>query len=197
MSAVQAAFGLRPIYHPTGLDRGREFQSGIPSGFTSNIFKYQPVSINTSGQVVPITTNGVDFIGVFSGLEYVDATGKPVYSPNWIANTSMQAGSVPRVYVWTDALIVYEIQADGSVAQSGAQGNQFNFNATDIATPPGSTVTGLSSMRISATGVGNGVQGMLRCLDISRYVDNAWADAFTILTVQIARSQDIANKVAY
>jgi len=64
-------------------------------------------------------------------------------------------------------------------------GNEYNFsNITS-----GSTTTGLSTATLSATGVGNGVQGQMRVVDIAQYPDNAWGDAYTIVRVQLAITQ--------
>lgn len=192
MSATLAAFGLRPIYHPTGLDRPQAIQFGIPSAFATSLFKHQPVAYNTSRQIT-VAANGADFVGSFGGIEWTDANGKPWWTPNWVASTTLLSGSTPVVYVFEDPNIIFEIQGDGAITQ--APSNQFNFSASaTIAT--GSALTGLSGTGVAATAVGTGVQGMLRCLDLARYVDNAWGDAFTIIQVQVARHQFTSNKVA-
>ena len=43
MSATSAPFGLRPAFHPSGLDRAQALANGIPSAFNTDIFKGQPV----------------------------------------------------------------------------------------------------------------------------------------------------------
>jgi hypothetical protein len=37
MSAISAPFGLRPAFHPSGLDRAQALANGIPSGYATNI----------------------------------------------------------------------------------------------------------------------------------------------------------------
>jgi hypothetical protein len=39
MSSTSAAFGLRPAFHPSGLDRAQALTNGIASGYASNIAK--------------------------------------------------------------------------------------------------------------------------------------------------------------
>jgi predicted transcriptional regulator len=56
----------------------------------------------------------------------------------WPANTAYTAGSCVA-YFYNDQNIVYEIQADGSMAQTSI-GNEYNFNNVTA----GSTTTGLS-----------------------------------------------------
>jgi hypothetical protein len=45
MSATNAPFGLRPAFHPSGLDRAQALANGIVSGYGSDILKGQPVVV--------------------------------------------------------------------------------------------------------------------------------------------------------
>lgn len=191
MSATNVPFGMRPAFHPSGLDRAKAYTNGLASGFATGILKFQPVCINPTGRVInTVAASGADYIGVFAGVEYVDSFGKPTFSNQWIANTTLLSGAPITVWVWDDPNIIYEIQADGSVAQN--VGNQVDFSNVTA----GSTTTGISACTASATQKGTGVQGMLRIIDKGRQVDNDWGDAFTILQVQIARHQYTSNKTA-
>ena len=183
MSATSAPFGLRPAFHPSGLDRAQALAGGIASGYSSNILKGQPVeySANT-GNIIPVTGTEA-FSGAFAGVEWTDTTGRRRVSNYWPANTAYQAGSC-LAYFYNDPNIVYEIQADGSVAQTSV-GNEANFSNLTA----GSTTTGLSQCTISATLVGSTVQGQVRIVDIAPYVDNNWGDAYTIVRVTVAKTQ--------
>jgi hypothetical protein len=79
---------------------------------------------------------------------------------------------------------VYEIQADGSVAQS-AIGDEADLSNTTA----GSNVTGLSQATISSTLVGAGNSGQMRIVDLAPYPDNAWGDAYTIVRATINEAQ--------
>ena len=48
MSATSAPFGLRPAFHPSGLDRAQALANGISSAFATDIFKGQPVRYETT-----------------------------------------------------------------------------------------------------------------------------------------------------
>jgi hypothetical protein len=48
MSATNAPFGLRPAFHPSGLDRAQALANGITSGYSSAILKGQPVQYGTT-----------------------------------------------------------------------------------------------------------------------------------------------------
>jgi hypothetical protein len=109
----------------------------------------------------------------------------------WPANTAVIAGSVVA-YFYNDQNIVYEIQADGSMAQT-TLGNEYNF--TNVTS--GSTTTGLSQATLgSATAAGNGVQGQMRVVDLAPYVDNAWGDSYTVVRVVNAQSQFFGSVTA-
>ena len=62
MSATSAPFGLRPAFHPSGLDRAQALANGIASGFASDILKGQPVRyIAASGVIEPVTATNRHF----------------------------------------------------------------------------------------------------------------------------------------
>lgn len=190
MSQVSAPFGLRPAFHPSGLDRAQALAGGIESGYTSNIFKGQPVTYSQgTGNIVPVTSTEA-FSGAFDGVEWTDVTGRRRVSNFWPANTAYQDGSC-IAYFYNDEKIVYEIQADGVVEQT-ALGNEANFSNLTA----GSTFTGLSYATLSDTLAGTGVQGQVRIVDIAPYPDNAWGDDFPILRVTVAKSQFVAPTVA-
>ncbi len=198
MSATNAPFGLRPVYSPMGYIRGDAIPAGIGSAYGTNIFQGSPVQMSTSGTIIALGTNSAtatgDFIGAFQGVEYIDTTGKPTVSNFWPAST---AGTIQYAYVagYKDPTMVFEIQADGSVAQT-AVGDQAAFTLADLTTVAGSTATGLSTARMSSTLKGAGTQGQLSIIGKSLSVDNDWGDAFTVVQVRIAQHQTVASKVA-
>ena len=184
MSATNAPFGLRPAFHPSGLDRAQALAGGIPSAYSSDILKGQAVLyVAGTGVIEPVNATSDAVSGAFAGVEWTDTTGRRRVSNYWPANTAYQTGSCVA-YFYNDPNIVYEIQADGSVAQTsiGLDANLSNFAA-------GSNVTGLSQATLSASILSTGVQGQVQVLDLAPYVDNAWGDAYTIVRVQVARRQ--------
>jgi hypothetical protein len=194
MSATAAPFGLRPAFHPSGLDRAVALANGIETvstsgntslGYAANIFKGAPVKMDTAGYIENISSDEA-FLGAFAGVEWTDATGRRRVSNFWPANESFQVGSV-IAYYYQDPNIVYEIQAIGTLTQ-GSIGDQFN-----VANPTaGSSSTGLSSAAMDTTGSGSGGTNQLRVINIAPYPDNDWGDAFPIVRVQIALSQYVA-----
>jgi len=184
MSATNAPFGLRPAFHPSGLDRAQALAGGIPSAYNTDILKGQAVLyVAGSGVIEPVNATSDPLSGAFAGVEWTDTTGRRRVSNYWPANTAYQTGSCVA-YFYNDPSIVYEIQADGSVAQTalGLDANLSNFAA-------GSNVTGLSQATMVATPLSTGAQGQVQILDIAPYPDNNWGDAYTIVRVQVARRQ--------
>ena len=185
MSATNAPFGLRPAFHPSGLDRAQALAGGITSGFTSNILKGQAVKyVAASGVIQPVTGTEA-FAGAFAGVEFTDTTGRRRVSNYWPASTAYQAGSCVA-YFYNDQNIVYEIQADGIVAQTsvGLEANLTTANLT-----AGSTTTGLSQATLSSTIQSTGVQAQMQIVDLAPLVDNAWGDSFTVVRAIVARPQ--------
>lgn len=195
MSATSAPFGLRPAYHPTGLDRATVLADGIASAYATDILKGQPVKQDTSGNIV-VAAAGDAFLGAFAGVEWTDTTGRRRVSNNWPANTAYQTGSC-NTYFYSDPGIVYEIQCDGSLAQTSI-GDEADLSNTTA----GSTTTGLSACTLSSTLKGANGQGQMRIINLAPYPNNAWGDSYTIVRTVIAKHQyaqiyTAANTAAY
>ena len=190
MSSTNAPFGLRPAFHPSGLDRAQALANGIASGYSTDILKGQPVKLNSSGVLV-VAAAGDAFQGAFAGVEWTDTTGRRRVSNYWPASTAYQTGSCVA-YFYNDQNIVYEIQADGSLAQTSI-GGEYNFSNITA----GSTTTGLSQATLAtASAQSNGAQGQMRVVDLAPYVDNAWGDSYTIVRVVLPYVQFVAATTA-
>ena len=182
MSSTNAPFGLRPAFHPSGLDRAQALAGGIVSAYSSDILKGQPVKYVTAGVIQPAAA-GDAFVGAFAGVEWTDTTGRRRVSNYWPANTAYQTGSCVA-YFYNDPNIVYEVQADGSLAQSSI-GDEADLSNTTA----GSTTTGLSQCTISTTLAGSGNTAQMRIVDLAPYPDNAWGDTYTIVRATVAKFQ--------
>jgi hypothetical protein len=202
MSATSAPFGLRPAFHPSGLDRAQALAGGIVSGYSTDIYKGAPIRYNsTAGTSVAAGTitnaaAGSVWTGAFAGVEWTDTTGRRRISNYWPASTAYQTGSCVA-YFYNDPNIVYEIQTDATIAQTSL-GGEYNFSAgTGLTVTSGSATTGLSSTALGvSTAVANGAQGDMRVVDIAPYVDNNWGDAYVIVRVVNGRSQYFGSVTA-
>jgi hypothetical protein len=182
MSSTNAPFGMRPAFHPSGLDRAIALTDGILSAYSTDILKGQPVKMDTSGQIV-VAGAGDAFLGAFAGVEWTDTTGRRRVNNSWPANTAYVTGSC-IAYFYSDPNIVYEIQAAGSLAQTSI-GDEANLSNTTA----GSTTTGLSQATLSTTLAGSGNNLQMRIIDLAPLVDNAWGDAYTVVRATISKSQ--------
>ncbi len=187
MPSTSAAFGLRPVFHPSGIIRPTAMT--IESGYNANILQFQPVKIGASGTIEAAAATEAAIVGTFMGVEFTDTDGRRRVSNKWTAATS---ATDIVAYVTTDPAIVYEIQANNSlvITDIGAQADFASVTA-------GSTTTGLSAAMLDAaqkTTTGNEI---LRIVNLGTEIDNAWGDAYTIVQVQISEHQFVADRVAF
>jgi len=192
MSAVLNPFGMRPAYSPQGMAAARGYVAGIKSGYNANILKYQPVALSGTDGIVAAAAGDNDILGVFAGVTWVDSQGVPHSTDMWTAGTTYSSTASPiYAWVWDDPNMVFSIQADGSIAYDSV-GSQVDFSNITA----GSTTTGLSACTAASSGITPSGQNQLRIVALDPSIGNAWGDAYTILQVQIAQHQYVANKVA-
>lgn len=195
MSATLNGYGLRPVYADGHFTQARRYDGGIASAYATTLYQYQPVALNSSGQIVAASA-GADFLGVFMGVTYFDASGVPHTLNQWPASTAVQTNAPLWVWVIDDPDQIYQIQADGPLAQSN--GGQVDFTTATIGS--GGSVVGLSVATASASSLSTSAQKQLRIMELAPSPSllgiNAWGDAYTEIRVKIARHQLVANKVA-
>jgi hypothetical protein len=219
MSTTFKPFGLKPVYHPSGLDRAvpfvgtNSFVAGTsysaPYSLTTgqSFFQYQPVGLTASGQLTIAATAAATspVYGVFDGVEYTTAEGRRTLGKN-ASKATLDAASSIVFWIFQDPSLVYEAQVQGS-ATTAAIGTQYNFSAaTGYTTADGYVIgvggAGFSTTALNATAVASGAQGQVRVVGLGREVAyptgelNAWGDAFTIVQVQIANNSFVAPKVS-
>lgn len=219
MSTTFRPFGLKPVYHPSGLDRAVPF-AGTNSYVTGvsytapyslsagqSFYQYQPVGITSSGQLTIAATAAATspVYGVFDGVEYTTAEGRRTLGKS-ASKATLDAASSIVFWIFADPALVYEAQAAGSVT-SAAIGSEYNFSATaGNTTADGYTIgvggAGFSTTALAASAVASGAQGQVRVVGLGREVAypagelNNWGDAYTIVQVQIANNTFAAPKVS-
>ena len=219
MSTTLRPFGMKPIFHPSGLDRSVPFAgtNSFTTGVTytapyslsagQSFFQYQPVGITASGQLTIAATAAATspVYGVFDGVEYTTAEGRRTLGKS-ISKASLDAASAIVFWIFQDPSLVYEIQAAGSVT-SAAIGSQYNFSATATqTTADGYTIgtggAGFSTTALAASAVASGAQGQVRVVGLGREVAypsgelNNWGDTYTIVQVELANNTFRAPKVS-
>lgn len=190
MSSINAPFGLRPAFHPSGTIR--PVAGTITTLYNANIFMNAPVGIIADGSIALAAAGGVAVAGAcgaFQGVEYnPTATGPRVVSNMWPANT---AAVNIVAYFTQDPTITYEIQANATLTQA-AIGQQFDWSTND--TNAGNTVTGLSNVTLNVAS--SAANAGLRVIGLTPGPDNAWGDAFPVVQVQLSEHQFVATIAA-
>jgi len=180
MSATNAPYGLKAVFHPSGTIRTETF---FPQSINASAcYKGDPVKLTGGTDVVSIATGSNAIIGVFDGCRYTDATGKPTYSAYWPASLS----GVTNIewYVITDPMTVFEVQGAGSVAATAVG------DSADLTIATGNANTGISGSYL-ATGSLSGAATVKqwRIMGLGGATDNAWGDTYTNVRVTIGQSQ--------
>jgi len=217
MSTVYQPFGLKPAYHPSGLDRAVPFVGtntfnpatgySAPYSLSSgqSFYQYQPVGLNSSGQLTIGATAAATspLYGVFDGVEFTDSQGRRSVA-KWASKTTLDASTQIIFWIFQDPNIVYEAQVNGSVT-SAALGSEYDFDATNtpaVGYSIGNGGAGFSQAALAATKNTSGTQGQVRVVGLGREVaypagsTNQWGDAYTIVQVTIANNSFVAPKVS-
>ena len=154
MASTASPYGFKAVNELGGLPYAGSTRTFLidPAGYNTNIFNGSIVAINTSGYINIVTTNGdnstpfpAGTIGVFVGCSYYNAQGQLIFSQYYPANTT----GVVQAFVVDDDRAVFQVQADGSVGQTGLGMNA--ILAAVQSTSTGSTTTGNSNTAISHT----------------------------------------------
>ena len=191
MASTAAPYGLKPVNLIGGQPyAGSTRQIKIASGYGTNIFNGSVVSIVTAGTLEIVTTVGSNSsvfpagtIGVFVGCSYTDPNSKQkVFAQYWPAST---VASDAVGYVVDDPDVVFQIQADASIAQAGLGANA--PLAAVQSTSTGSTTTGNSTTALDAT-VATTTQAF-RIVDFVDSPNSSVGDAFTDVLVKFNVAQ--------
>lgn len=195
MSATYAPFGLKPVYHPSGLVRSLNYTGAYD---TAAVFcSGTPVALDeattagTSTLVVASNTPTANMrlAGVFGGVEYTDASGRRTVS-KWFGPALGTATDVV-MWIFMDQEIIYEIQANGSLTNI-VVGQEFNFTAASSYQIIGNGGLGTSTAALSTTAVAAGTQAQMQVVNLGRAIDNAWGDAYTVVQVKLANDTFVA-----
>lgn len=187
MAATSAAFGFRASYHPSGQIRPKAYT--IASGTAVNIFSGDPVKLVDAG-VIQLgtsdgsrtgTVDGIALLGIFAGCEYKDSTGKPVVSPFWPASTT---ATEIVAWVYDDPETIFEVEyanpgTAGTDTVQTAVGEECDWT---VASPGGSTATGLSNTLLTAI---QATSGQFQITGFAKRVSDSLTDAYVVATVRI------------
>lgn len=187
MSSTSAPFGFRASFHNSGQIRPKAYV--IASGYAANIFQGDPVKLVDAG-VVQLgtsdgtrtgTVSGILLLGIFAGCQYNDSLGKPTVSAYWPTGTS---GTEIIAYVYDDPETLFETQytnpgTPGTTTMQTAVGEQMDWV---VASPGGSTATGLSNTQI---GVIEATSGQFQLTGFAGEINDSITDAYNVVIVRI------------
>lgn len=106
---VNQAYGLRAERHfAGGVIRHARYE--IASALASNIYRGSAVKAVGTNKRIDVAAAGDRLIGVFDGMNYIDANGDTQYRPRWLSGQVLQTGSVAEVLVYDDPFILFSIQ---------------------------------------------------------------------------------------
>ena len=190
MSSTSAPFGFRPSYHNSGQMRPKAYT--IASTYAANIFSGDPVKLTDNG-VIQLgtsdgtrsgTTDGITLLGIFAGCQYLDASGKPTISPFWPSGAT---GTEIVAWVYDDPETLYDVQytnpSAGTTVQT-AVGEECDWT---VASPGGSTQTGLSTTQLTAI---QATSGQFQITGFAYNINDSLTDAYVTVTVRL-------NEAAY
>jgi len=185
MSSTSAPFGFRASYHNSGQIRPKAYT--IASTYAANIFSGDPVKLTDNG-VVQLgtsdgtrsgTTDGISLLGIFAGVQYLDAGGKPTISPFWPSGTT---GTEITAWVYDDPETLFDVQYNNPSAGTTVQtavGEECDWT---VASPGGSTQTGLSNTYLTAI---QATSGQFQITGFGYEITDSLTDAYVVVTVRI------------
>ncbi len=185
MSLYNSPFGLAPLYHPSGILRPK--RATVASGYNTNLFMGTPITFVPGTASLSAAGTSGPAVGTFLGCEFTPASGRRQYSPYWPAG---QVATQIAAYYTDDPNITYQIQANGSLAESSV-GDQANLTAE-----AGNTTTGFSTIALDTGTLTTNGNGLVRIVGISFGPWNNWGDAYTIVQVQISNHLFVATRAA-
>ena len=159
MASTLTPYGFKAVNELGGLPYAGSTRQFLidPAGYNTNIFNGSIVTINSSGYLNIVTTNGdpasgaafpAGTIGVFVGCSYVNAQGQVIYAQYYPANTVAPTGTAITAYVIDDDRAVFQVQSAGSVTQAALGANVYLSAVQSTST--GSTTTGNSNTNVVA-----------------------------------------------
>ena len=185
MSSTSAPFGFRPSYHNSGQMRPKAYT--IASTYAANIFSGDPVKLTDNG-VIQLgtsdgtrsgTVDGITLLGIFAGCQYNDASGKPTISPFWPTGAT---GTEIVAWVYDDPETLFDVQytnpSAGTTVQT-AVGEECDWT---VASPGGSTQTGLSNCQLTAI---QATSGQFQITGFANSIFESLTDAYVQVTVRI------------
>ena len=184
MANIDAPFGFRPVGElGSSIQNGGTTKYRIADNQANAIYKGDLVFIGdgavndqvgttvTKGYIGVSAASNVASIGIFNGCFYNDpTTQKPTWSNYYPGSINITQGTIDA-YVYDDPNKLYEVQANGTLANPTSVGSN-----ADMAYTAGATVNGQSKEELG-TLIGSGAVGQFVIVGLSEDPDNSDASA--------------------
>jgi len=180
MPSSATPYGARPVgtISSSGSFSAKVRHYQIASAYGTNIFFGDFVKLVTAGTVEKDAgTTTATPIGIFMGCTYTDPnTSQKTFAQMWTASV---AASDAYAYVIDDPDVIFEMQCDGSAAQTTLGSN------VAITQTAGTTTIGTSKNTVDiSTSAATTATLPLRIVDVVQTPNNAWADSYTDIVVK-------------
>ena len=174
MASTAAPYGARPVgtTSASGSFTGKMQHIKIASGYNTAIFYGDFVKLVTAGTVEKDAgTTSLTPIGIFMGCSYTDPnSNQKTFNQTWPADTS---ASDAVAYVIIDPEVLFQMQGDGSIAQTALGAN---FAVVQTA---GSTTIGRSKNACDADTVATTNTLPIRIVDFYDGPSSSVGDTYT------------------
>ena len=188
MSSSATPYGARPVgtLSTNGSFSGKVRHYSIASGYATSIFYGDFVKLVAAGGVEKDTgTTACTPVGIFLGVSYTDPnTSQKTFSQMWTASV---VASDATAYVIDDPDVLFEMQADGTAAQTVIGNN------AAVALTAGSTSIGTSKNVVDISTIAVTATLPIRIVDISSKSGNAAGDSYTDLVVKFNAGHIMRN----
>lgn len=184
MANQETAFGLRPIgLNGAGCNSTGVTQYEIASDNTNAIYQFSPVIPLAAGviDIVGADSGGtVPFLGVLTGVEYVDsATKKVIWSNYWpgSGNVSVDTNYPVKAFVADDPNQLFLVSADESVTDRATALADVFSNCSLASATAGSSANGQSTAQLDISTAATTATLAMRIVGISDDIANNDWDA--------------------
>ena len=188
MASTAAPYGARPVgtTSASGSFTGKMQHIKIASGYNTAIFYGDFVKLVTAGTVEKDAgTTSLTPIGIFMGCSYTDPnSNQKTFNQTWPADTS---ASDAVAYVIIDPEVLFQMQGDGSIAQTALGAN---FAVVQTA---GSTTIGTSKNSCDASTVATTNTLPVKLVDFVDGPTSSVADSYTDVILKFNVGHQITN----
>ena len=178
MANANVAFGFKPVGKHGSSPATQGTSQYFIASDASAIFQGSPVKAELTGGTIQIASasgNGDQFVGIFAGCEYVDATtGKLKFSNTWPGSGSANTNFDIKGFVYDDPAQRFIIASDGTNTDR-ATAKADIFKTADLADgASGNTTTGISTAKLDiSTAEDTDTSNVVMILGIHEDVTNA------------------------